>query len=272
MFNHEKYILIGIGDFSHGDENIWTYRINFVKELLKNTKKKITIFNEDNIYHSENIMNFDKKLSFYKTYGLYENKYPYGPLSKYCNRVYDSPIYLEFIKLIRKNSHRLKIVGIDPDKLKRDKLMAKNIINKLNTSHINLFFAHNGHVDNRKITEEYETKWSDEKYRCGYYLKQEFGNKYCIILSTGYKGTIRFDCDCNDKYCTIRTPYKIPVFEKFEIKEYKNINDGLYDKFNENIYIFTACKFPNNKPFVYKTRTYDYVLFFKNVKKLNLVT
>ena len=272
MFDYDKYVLIGIGDFSHGDENIWKYRINFIKDLLKNTKKKITIFNEDNKFHSDNIMNSNKRLSYYKSYGLYKNKYPYGPLSKYCNRVYDSPIYLKLIKLIRKNKDRIKIIGIDPDKLERDKLMAKNIIDKLHTSHINLFFAHNGHIDSRKITTEYETKWHNEKYRCGYYLKQKFEDKYCIILSTGYKGTVRFDCNCDDKYCTNRIPYEKPIFEKFEIKEYKNINDGLYDKFSNKIYEFTACIFPSNKPFIQNTKTYDYILFFKNIKKLNLIT
>ena len=47
-----------------------------------------------------------------------------------------------------------------------------------------------------------------------YETVQKLVNKYCIILSTGYKGKIRFDCSCNDKYCTVRTPYEKPQFEK----------------------------------------------------------
>jgi len=88
--------------------------------------------------------------------------------------------------------------------------MAQNILkNKnINKKHINLFFAHNNHINNQKITEKYHTKWHDEKYRCGYYIKQELKDKYCIILSTGYKGKIRFDYKCSNEYCDNRTSYK----------------------------------------------------------------
>tara|TARA_B100001964_G_C13721789_1_gene374944 strand:- start:1 stop:531 length:531 start_codon:yes stop_codon:yes gene_type:complete len=170
--NYDKYNLIGIGDFSHGDKNIWEYRLKLLKFFIESNNKKITIFNEDGEEHSKNIMNTNKKLSYYKSYGL-ENNYGYGPLDKYCYRVYDSSIYLEFIKYIRKNNSRIAIIGIDPDILERDKLMAQNIIKNINKKHINLFFAHNGHINNQKITEKYETKWHNEKYRCGYYLKKK---------------------------------------------------------------------------------------------------
>ena len=268
--NYEKYNLIGIGDFSHGDNNIWEYRLNLLKYFIKNTNKKITIFNEDNDEHSKNIMNIDKRLSYYKSYGI-DNNYGFGPLDKYCYRVYDSPIYLNFIKYIRKHYSRINIIGVDPDILERDKLMAKIILKNLNKDHLNLFFGHNSHINNQKINENYETKWHNEKYRCGYYLKQKLKDKYCIILSTGYKGKIRFDCKCNDNYCTNRIAYEKPLFKTFEIKEYKNINSGLCDNFNNLIATFTACDFPNNNPFMVKTKKYDYVLFFKNIKPLKMI-
>ena len=31
--NYENYDLIGIGDFSHGDENIWVYRLKLLKKI-----------------------------------------------------------------------------------------------------------------------------------------------------------------------------------------------------------------------------------------------
>lgn len=64
--NYEYYDLIGIGDFSHGDKNIWVYRLKLLKYFIKTTDKKITIFNEDGDENSKNIMNTNKKLSYYK--------------------------------------------------------------------------------------------------------------------------------------------------------------------------------------------------------------
>ena len=42
--NYEYYDLIGIGDFSHGDENIWVYRLKLLKYFIETTDKNITIF------------------------------------------------------------------------------------------------------------------------------------------------------------------------------------------------------------------------------------
>lgn len=269
--DYEGYDLIGIGDFSHGDKNIWVYRLKLLEYFIKNTNKKIIIFNEDNEMHSKNIMNTKKKLSYYKSYGLYKT-YGFGPLSEYCNRVYDSPIYLEFIKYIRKNKKRINIIGIDVDKIERDKEMSENILKNLNKNHINLFFAHNSHINNQKITEDYEREWHNEKYRCGYYLKKELKDRYCIILSTGYKGKIRFDCSCDDKYCSNRIFYEKPKIESIEIKQYKSIEDGLYSKFNKKIASYTACNFPDNKSIMIDTNEYDYILFFKRIKSLELIS
>ena len=68
IINYNNYYLISVGDFSHGDKNIWEYRLNLLKNNIKNTDKKIVIFNEDTEEHSNNIMNTKKKLSYYKTY------------------------------------------------------------------------------------------------------------------------------------------------------------------------------------------------------------
>lgn len=269
ILNCEKYDLIRIGDFSHGDENIFEYRLKLLKYFIKNTNKNITIFNEDTEKNCKNIMNINKKLSYYKSYGIINN-YGYGKLDKYCYRVYDSKIYLEIIKYIRKNIGRITIIGVDGDNISRDKQMANNILKKINKNNINLFFGHNNHIGTGKITELYETKWSKEKYRTGYFLKKILKNKYYIILSQGYKGKIRYNGWCNDKYCTIRTAYKIPKILPLEIKEYKNIKSGLYDKFNNKLYSTTACIFKDKNIFEYKSK-YNKILFFKNIKPLKLL-
>lgn len=270
--DYGKYNLIGIGDFSHGDQNIWTYRFNMLKNIIISTDKKIIIFNEDSEEHCDNIMNTKKKLSYYKDYGVEQDKYAYGPIEKYAYRIYDSPIYLEIIKYIRKNKNRITIVGVDNGKLARDKNMANIILKRLNKYKINIFWAHNDHVDSRKITQPYETKWHDEKYRCGYYLKKKLKDKYCIVLSTGYKGKIRFDGRCSDKYCTDIKYYTKPMFRKFIIKKYSKYTDGLHKNFDDKIAEYSQFTFPNNKLYMMSSRSYDYVLFFKNVIPLPLIS
>lgn len=266
MDNLNKYLLIGIGDFSHGNQNIWEHRFDLLKYLLKNTDKKIVIYNEDTEIHSNNIMNVKKKLSYYKSYGIYKG-FPYGPLEKYCFRSFDSKIYLEIIKFIRKNIDRIKLVGVANGNLKRDQSMANLILRDLDKNKINLFFGHNSHINNMKIYEKYEDK--SEKYRCGYYLKKKLKNKYLIILSTAYKGKNRYDCLCSNDYCDQRIAYKIPKTFSFENKEYKNLEEGFYENFNKKIVVFTACYFKKNNKFI--LNKHKHVLFFKNTKTLGLI-
>ena len=59
IFNNliKKYTIIGIGEFSHGILESWKFRFDFLKYVLKNTNKKIVIFNEMSIWQAENIMN-----------------------------------------------------------------------------------------------------------------------------------------------------------------------------------------------------------------------
>jgi hypothetical protein len=275
MNYHNKYLLIGIGDFSHGDRNIWEYRLRVMKNIILETNKKILLFLEDNNYHIKNITNINKRLSYRKSYGVFKENYPYGPLEKYSHRVYDSPIYLNFIKYVRKHKKRIKIIGTDNNKIARDEYMYNKIIKNINYNKINLFFAHNAHIDNRKITEPFETKYHNEKYRCGYYLKKKFKQKYCIILSTGYKGKIRFDCKCDDKYCSNRDFYTIPkkVMIENNISNYYKYKSGIYNnnKFNNILCEYTACIFPHNNVRYIKSKNCDFVLFFKNLKPLKLI-
>jgi hypothetical protein len=61
-----------------------------------------------------------------------------------------SKICLKIIKYIRKNNNRIRLIGVDNNKIDRDYYIYKIIMKNIKKSHINLFWAYNYHVDNRK--------------------------------------------------------------------------------------------------------------------------
>ena len=48
--NYKNYDLIGLGEFSHGIRESWEYRFRLLKKMVKETNKKITIFQELSIW------------------------------------------------------------------------------------------------------------------------------------------------------------------------------------------------------------------------------
>lgn len=269
--NYDEYDLIGIGDFTHGINDIWSYRIDLIKNILITNNKPIIIFHEILPWHAKNIM-FDKKI---KISGPYIDRFNH-PLNRYGWRVYDSPIYLEFINLVRKNLDRIKIIGIDTEILRRDKIMVNKILKNLDTDNINLFFAHNGHIDDRRITEKYEDP--NEKYRCGHYLRKKLGNRYCIILSCGFIGSVRFGEYCHDETCDQMDIYPIPVSKSFEFPDLKSKYEK-YDKYTlihnrKNLYIYEFSRASityKNLPMKYTTPNANYLLLLNDVSSLNLI-
>lgn len=261
-FRIKSYTLIGIGDFSHGNINIWKYRINMLKRIIKTTGKQITIFIQDTKTHTNNIMK-KKRIRFNK------NAKIWWPLKRYARRFYDSPIYLEFIRYIQNNRKRIKIIGVDNQEHNRDQSMAQEILENLDHDKINFFYAHNTHVDNRQITEPYEKGLNTDKYRCGHYLKLALDKKYCIILSTAYKGKLRFDSTCFDELCIDRKIFIKPTFEQFVIPSYQGFYPGLHYEFKNQIAEWTACVFPDNSPNMVDGNP-DFVMFFQAVDPLPL--
>lgn len=268
--------LIGVGDFSHGDNNIWEFRLELLKYIMSKSNQKIVIYIEDIEEHTDNIMH-DKDLIIENEYGVAKGKFPYGPIERYAYRSWDSPIYLKIIKYIRKNKSRITIIGVDSSEQARDKLLAKNILKKLDNKSINFFWGANAHIDARKITETYELKWvPEEKYRAGYYLKKKLKDKYCIILSAGYEGTIRFSSVCNNLDCDERTFPIVPIFENIkheQYKKYKTNNEfDIYKQgeFGYDIIEYTDAKFPNEY-FDINTNMWDYIIFFSKINKLELI-
>ena len=214
------HTLIGLGEFSHGIQESWNYRFAFLKYAMETSNKKITIFSEMSRWQSDNIMNntyFDmSKNKFIKDANIHieqpkhdkKDESPWGKLWQYCYHSMESKIFVKIIKYIRKHKNRITIIGIDNEKLNRDYDMAKIILNNLNHTNINFFWAHNSHVDDRLI-EWFDYKWIKDdkpnmKFRCGHYLKKKLGNKYCIILTQAYRGTIRFNSWCEGDGCSTR--------------------------------------------------------------------
>ena len=264
-----KYSLLGIGDFSHGDSNIWNYRFDLLKKYYNTTNKNIVIFCEISVWQGKNIMNntiwniHKKKFEHYDGIKIEREiqkdntKQIWGKLWQYCSHTYQSKMFVNIIKFIRKHKQRIKIIGVDNDKLDRDYDMFKIIIKHLDENNINFFWSHNSHVDDRK----------DEvnKQTCGHYLKQKLKNKYCIICSQAYQGKIRFNGFCFGNRCNKRmwTDY---FYGKFEYGKYKKIKDGLHKSFNSKLLEFGNSFWIErddecNGGYFVKSK-FDYVLFF----------
>ncbi len=287
-----KYYLIGIGEFSHCIQESWEFRLELLKYVMKNTNKHITVFIELSIWQAENIMNntyYDIKIDkFIKYNGIKIEKqvHPniegsaWGKLWQYSMHSSESKIFLQIIKYIRKNRNRINLIGVDNETLARDYDMYKIIIKNLNRNNINFFWAHNAHIDNRKLSWD-NYKWTKNKfpklkYHCGYYLKKKLGNKYCIILSNAYEGTNRFNSYCIGDGCakriwTIRYFYKNFIYKINKKYIDKNKKYQLLDEYDDKFIEFSNSYYKKNKngyQSIIKSDTWNYVLFWNKVHPL----
>ena len=250
--NIENYYLIGIGEFSHGIQETWEFRFNLIKQVIKTTNKKITIFTESSPWQTNNIINktyYDIDINKYVKTNKIKIEKPihndstnpaFGKLFQYVGHTMESKIYLQIIKYIQKHLHRINLIGVDNDTLSRDYDMYKKIYDNLDKTHINFFWAHNAHIDDRKLDLD-NSKWikksfSNLKYFCGHYLKEAYGNKYCIILTQAYSGINRFNGACSGLACVNRTWTLKYFYKPFFYKpnqKYVNSNKQfqLFDKF-----------------------------------------
>lgn len=259
----KQYKLIGIGDFSHGIKDIWIYRIKILKYFLEK-RKNIRIFMEDGHNGPANIMNDKKIINLSNEYNYREN----FPLKRYTDfRIYSSPTYFKFINLINKNRNSITIHGIDTENKNREKKMADIIIKNLdNDCCVNLFFAHNFHVDDREIRFE-----SMHKYTAGHYLKKKLGNAYCIILSFGLSGSMRYD----GKNGKVSKKPIIMMYDSHLEKYYREIqwkkNMCTLDK-NFRQICEIGWSYDNNwtKTNIIIPKKINYMILFKNVRALDL--
>jgi len=286
-----KYKLIGIGEFSHGILESWVFRFDLLKYAMKNTNKKIIIFNEMSVWQAENIMNntiYCRKLNKQINYcnGIKkenpveggDDKTPWGKLWQYMNHSTESKIFLKIIKYIRKNKDRINIIGIDNDTLDRDYDMYKNIINNYNSKNINFLWAHNDHVDDMEYSLDnlLYIKNKNHKWFCGHYLKKHFKNDYCIILSQAYEGENRFNSYCIGNHCEKRIWALKYIYKKFKYNELKKYVDKskryqLLKTFDNKLISFSNSYYKGNKYGVQSfniSKTWDYILFWNKVNKL----
>jgi hypothetical protein len=286
LFNN--YHLIGIGEFSHGIQESWLFRIKLLKYAMKNTNKKIYIFNEMSVWQADNIMNntyYDIKLDkFVQSKNgdkiVIENPVQtknsaWGKLWQYMFHSLESKIFLKLIKYIRKNKNRIKLIGIDNDKLARDLDMYKIIMKNLDKNNVNFLWAHNAHVDDRKLSIN-TYKWikkdfPDLKYYCGHYLRKKLKDKYCIILSQTYEGENRFNGYCSGYACENRIFQLKYIYKKFKYMPNKKYSNGLLDKFDNKLIEFSNSYYKNNKygyQEIVESNNWNYILFFNYVHSL----
>ena len=198
MNNLLNYNLISIGEFSHGIQESWEFRFNLLKYTMKNSNKKIAIFNEMSVWQADNIMNNtiwsikDNKFIKYDGIKIEEpiqnNNYVGGKLWQYINHAMESELFLKIIKYIRKNKDRITIIGIDNDKIDRDYYMYKIIMKNYKPSNINFLWASNHHVSDLPLSDDNlkYIKNKNHKWFLGHYLKKKLKDNYCIVLSQAY--------------------------------------------------------------------------------------
>lgn len=283
-----SYNLIGIGEFSHGIMESWEFRFNLLKYAITNTNKDIIIFNEMSIWQADNIMNNtiwsikDNKFINYKGIKLEEpiqnNNYVGGKLWQYINHAMESNIFLKIIKYIRKHKDRIKIIGIDNDKIDRDYDMYKIIMKNYKPTNINLLWTSNHHVADLQLTDDNlkYIKNKNHKWFLGHYLKKELKENYCIILSQAYEGINRFNGYCIGNNCEKRTYQFKYFYKKFKYDKntkYVNINKKyqLLTDYTEPLISFSNSYYKGNKYGVQdyiNTNIFNYILFWNEVNEL----
>jgi hypothetical protein len=288
MNNLLKYNLIGIGEFSHGIQESWEFRFNLLKYVIKNTNKKIYIFNEMSVWQADNIMNNtiwsikDNKFITYNSIKLEEpiqnDNYVGGKLWQYIHHTMESELFLKIIKYIRKNKDRITIIGIDNDNIDRDYGMYKIIIKNYKSSNINFLWASNHHVGDLPLSNDnlQYIKNKNHKWFVGHYLKKKLKDNYCIVLSQAYEGTNRFNGYCIGINCKKRTwqlNYFTKKFKYDKNKKYVDVNKKyqLLTNYKEPLVSFSNSFYKGNKygvqDYTY-TNIFNYILFWNKVNAL----
>jgi erythromycin esterase-like protein len=286
--------LIGVGEFSHGIQQSWEFRFKLLKLAMRNTRKKIFIFNEMSVWQAENVMNdtiFSRETN--KVVPFFESKFkkeepvkgnttssPWGVYWQYVHHSTESTIVMKIFKFVRKNKNRIQLIGVDPDNLDRDYFMYKKIMKHFDPKNINFFWAHNSHISDAPLAtynSRYLTTKNSKKFYCGHYLKNKLGNEYCIILSQAFSGQQRFNGSCIGKECETRTwslKYTYNRFHLPSLQKYTNPRKTfqLFSEYNEPFIYFSNSFFRENElgasDILLLPKTWDYVLFWNQVTPL----
>lgn len=285
-----KHKLIGIGEFSHGINESWLFRLKLLKYAMKKTKKKIIVFNEMSAWQAQNIMNgtvWSRTLNrFIELKGFKKeipiegglNRNQWGCYWQYMGHSVESKVFLRIIRFIRKNRKRITLIGVDNDTLDRDYPMYQTIMKHLDKSKINFFWAHNHHVADMPLSQDSLKYMKNKKHKwyCGYYLKQKLKDDYCIILTQSYQGINRFNSVCSGNNCSNRTwklKYMYRSFRYPELKKYLG-RTRLLTEFDKPFISFSNSLYQGKKHGVQsydRIDSWNYVLFWNKVTPLEAV-
>jgi hypothetical protein len=288
----DKYDLIAIGEFSYGFNEIWEFRYKMLKKLIRTTNKPVTIFCEIYEWQAYNLMhkmylndNNEKvdcdNILFSRHIIKHKLRPPKGELYNYVPYIIESQIFHKILKYIIRHQNRINVVGIMPDKEKEkvadneiDEYMFGKIKRVLNTLHINILWAHNHYIDNRKSVHDKKVK------SCGHHLKNKYKNKYCVILSQAYEGNLRWDSfylgHTSKKHIWERHHF----YKEFNFNSHKQwihvntlpgTHHHIYDNFKGDFIEFGDGYYESNVygyDVIVKSCDWDYVIFWNYVNPL----
>jgi len=144
--------------------------------------------------------------------------------------------------------------------------MAKAIIEHVDEMSVNLFFAHNFHVNTKHRATEY-------------HLRRKFGDRYQIVMTAGVSGRIRHDGECSagvkcKKFsdCVIYDAPKSRPFHDPNVKKYKKdvvlerhrlLTENFPQKLRESGWVYISDNYSDND-----IGTPDAVVIFTRVRPL----
>jgi hypothetical protein len=124
---------------------------------------------------------------------------------------------------------------------------------------------------------DYDKRKPDMKYRCGFYLKRKFKNKYCIILTQSHYGSIRFNSWCYGEKCDIRIWTDKIFVKRFKYAKNKKYMKEkcictLYKKYETDLIEYSNSLFADSKygeSYIGNNKKFSYILFFNSVSSLD---
>lgn len=290
-----KYDLVAIGEFSYGFDEIWEFRYKFLKKLIRSSTKTITIYCEIYDWQAKNFMqknyfvgeNEDCNNTMFS--GAYrKNKFtqPHGILHNFVPYLIESRCYHKILKYMIKHHHRIRLIGLTPDKEKLPKITDQekdehmfDIIKKtLNSLHVNILWAHNRYIDNRKSVHD-NSKWS-----LGHLLRQKYKTKYCIVLSQAYEGELRWCGFYLGHKSKTHIWEKRPFYKTFNFRAHKEwrhwntmpgVHYHIFDNFGSEFVEFGDGYYEDHVHGYYeiaRSREWDYVIFWNYVTPLQQIS
>jgi hypothetical protein len=163
------------------------------------------------------------------------------------------------------------------DELKSVVSSVIEIAGVLDKTGVDIYFLNRPGIKNVTDVSQIEPYFATElKYFCGHYLKEQYGNKYCIILTQAYSGINRFNSFYQGDGCEKRTWFLKYFYKPFAYQPNKKyVNKDKYfqffDNFHEPLIEFSNSYYKNNifgcSDIVYSSK-FDFIIFWNRVNEL----